>query len=165
MRWRDIKQNRIPEPKTSKKNRKNEKSDVPDYPYATAFERLKAFITDSFLLAMPIFYTVIYLAMGGREGFREHMVGGWAMILIPLGIIVVLFYVVSGQTPGMRAYRLKLIDIKSGKRPTLLPALLRFFYFNLIFFTFFGLFYPLFRKDRRGLQDLLSGTAIVKTEA
>lgn len=165
MRWRDIKQNRIPEPKASKKGEKKRESPLPDYPYASAFDRFKAFVTDSFLLAMPIFYLVIYLAMGGREGFREHMASGWAMILIPLGVIIILFYLKSGQTPGMRAYRLKLIDIKTGEKPGFMPALLRYLYFNLIFFTFIGLFYPLFRKDRRGLQDLLSGTAIIKSEA
>lgn len=162
MRWRDVKQNRIPEPNERSEN--NEDHDLPRYPYAGIMDRLKAFITDSFLLSMPIFYIVIYLVMNGREGFREHMLLGWAFILVPLCIVVVTFYFVSGQTPGLKAYDLKVIDVQTGEKPGLLPSLLRFLFFNIIFFTFFGLFVPFFRKDKRGIHDLLSGTAVVKAE-
>ncbi len=162
MRWRDIKQNRIP-PKSEASKSRSKRTPIPDYPYATILERLKIFITDSFLLAMPIFYIVIYLAMGGREGFREHMGIGWAMILIPLGIVVLLFCVKSGQTPGMKAYEVKMIDVATGKKPSFTLCLLRYLYFNFLFFTVLGLFVPFFRKDRRGLQDLLSGTAMIHT--
>jgi uncharacterized paraquat-inducible protein A len=104
----------------------------------------------SFLIFfVPLLYIVIYLVMNGREGFREHMLLGWAYILIPLGIAVVSFYFVSGQTPGLKAYDLKVIDVQTGEKPTLLSAILRFLFFNLTFFTFFGLFVPLFRGDMK----------------
>ena len=160
MRWRDVKQNKIPkkEPKAAESNK-----NTLQYPFAGVFDKLKAFITDSFLLAMPIFYIVIYLIMNGREGFREHMLAGWLYILIPLGIITTLFYIKTGQTPGYKAYDLKVIDVQTGEKPSWILALLRFLYFNILFFTFFGLFVPIFRKDHRGLHDLLSGTAVIKT--
>ncbi len=160
MRWRDVKQNRIPEPEA---HDSSEVKSTPAYPYAGIAERLKAFITDSFLLSMPIFYIVIYLVMNGREGFRDNMLLGWAYILVPLCIVVVSFYFVSGQTPGLKAYDLKLIDVQTGEKPTLLLSLVRFIFFNLVLFTFFGLFLPFFRKDRRGIHDLLSGTAVIRT--
>ncbi len=157
MRWRDVKQKRIP---PSKEEETKESS--PAYNFASVTERLKAFITDSFLLSMPIFYIVIYLVMNGREGFAEHMLTGWLYILIPLGIIVVAFYVISGQTPGLKAYDLKVIDIQTGEKPSITLALLRFLFFNILFFTFIGLFVPIFRKDARGIHDLLSGTAVIR---
>ncbi len=156
MRWRDVKQNKIP-----KKTVSAEKPKLPKHNYASLKDRFKAFITDSFLIAMPIFYIVIYLVMNGREGFRENMLLGWGFILIPLGIIVILFYFISGQTPGLKAYDLKVIDNQTEQKPSLILATLRFLYFNVVFFTFFGLFFPLFRKDKRGIHDLLSGTSIV----
>ena len=165
MRWRDVRQKRFPEKEQPAKGKTSREEELPAYPYASVSERLKAFITDSFLLSMPIFYIVIYLVMGSREGFRDHMLLGWAYILLPLCCIVVTFYFVSGQTPGLKAYDLKVIDIQSGEKPGFLLALLRFIYFNVLFFTFFGLFVPLFRKDRRGLHDLLSGTAVVRLDA
>ncbi len=159
MRWRDVKQNRIPQEET-----KEPEDNKPAYPYASVIERLKAFVTDSFLLAMPIFYIVIYLVMGSREGFAEHMLLGWAYILIPLGIVVVAFLVISGQTPGLKAYDLKVIDVQSGEKPGVILAVLRFVFFNILFFTFIGLFVPIFRKDGRGLHDLLSGTAVIRLD-
>ena len=161
MRWRDVKQNK--KPLNKKQKTKEELAEKPAYPYASVLEKLKAFITDSFLLAMPIFYFVIYMIMNGREGFSHHMLLGWSYILIPLGIIIVAFYVISGQTPGLKAYDLKVIDIQTGEKPSLLLAALRYIFFNIVFFTFFGLFVPVFRKDNRGIHDLLSGTAVVKT--
>ncbi|RUM68175.1 MAG: RDD family protein [Sulfurospirillum sp.] len=157
MRWRDVKQNRV-----APKSEKRAVEAKPQYRYAGILDKLKAFITDSFLLSMPIFYIVIYLVMNGREGFAQNMLLGWAYILVPLCVIVVTFYFVSGQTPGLKAYDLKLIDIQTGEKPGILLSLLRFLYFNIIFFTFFGLFVPFFRQDRRGVHDLLSGTAIIK---
>ncbi len=157
MRWRDVKQNKIPP-----KSEQSKEESKPKYQFATVTDKLKAFITDSFLLSMPVFYIVIYLVMNGREGFSHNMLLGWAYILVPLCVIVVTFYFVSGQTPGLKAYDLKVIDIQTGEKPGILLALLRFLYFNILFFTFFGLFVPFFRKDRRGLHDLLSGTAVIK---
>ena len=155
MRWRDVKQNRIPQKEQKKP------SIQPQHNYASLLDRFKAFITDSFLISMPIFYIVIYLIMNGREGFRDNMLIGWAYILIPLAIIVILFYFISGQTPGLKAYNMKVIDNQTGEKPTLILSILRFLYFNVIFFTFIGLFFPFFRKDKRGIHDLLSGTSVV----
>jgi uncharacterized RDD family membrane protein YckC len=155
MRWRDVKQN-----KTTQKQ--DAKTTELTFNYASHMDRIKAFITDSFLLAMPIFYIVIYVVMGDREGFAEHMALGWAYILIPLGLVVTIFYAKTGQTPGMKAYEIKVLENKTHHKPTFLTALLRFVFFNLVFFTVVGLLVPFFREDRRGLHDILSGTSIVK---
>jgi len=155
MRWRDVKQNRVTkqsikeEPKTS-------------LPYASHMDKIKAFITDSFLLSMPIAYIVIYLVFGGREGFRDDMFMGWIYLLVPLGIIVVSFYFKAGQTPGMKAYEIKVVDSKTGKKPSILLAALRFFFFNIVLFSVVGLFASFFREDRRGIHDILSGTSVIK---
>lgn len=156
MRWRDVKQHRIPEKDDTLKSQ-----DI--LPYASHIEKIKAFITDTFLLSMPIFYVVIYLVMGDREGFREDMFLGWIYILGPLGIIIVLFYFLAGQTPGMKAYNIKVVESKTGEKPGLLLSILRFFFFNLVLFSVIGLFYSFFREDRRGIHDLLSGTSVIKT--
>jgi uncharacterized RDD family membrane protein YckC len=136
MRWRDVKQKRVaPARKESEK---------PHYPYASLRSRFKAFITDTFLISMPIFYIVIYLVMGSREGFAQNMLLGWAYILFPLCCIIVTFYFVSGQTPGLKAYDLKLIDVQTGEKPGFLLGVLRFLYFNVLLFTLVGLVIPLF---------------------
>ncbi len=157
MRWRDVKQNKI-----TKKEDTPTKSSLP---YASIPDRIKAFITDAFLLSMPIFYIVIYLffdGLRGENGVEGHRLLAWGYVLIPLGFIVILFYIKSGQTPGLKAYELKLIDNQTGEKPSFLPAFLRYFFFNVSFFSIIGIMISFFREDRRGLQDLLSGTSIIK---
>jgi uncharacterized RDD family membrane protein YckC len=113
---------------------------------------------------MPVFYVVFYAIFGSREGFRENMLLGWVYILIPIGVMVILFYFLKGQTPGMKAYEIKVIDNKSEKKPSLLLSFLRFFFFNIAFFSVAGLLMSFFREDRRGLHDLLSGTSVIKAK-
>ena len=129
--------------------------------YATAGMKIKAFLTDSFMLVMPIMYVVFYLIMGGREGFAEHKAMGWIYILIPLVIVQTIFMFRTGQTPGYRAYNLTLIDDTTGKKPSLFIILFRNLAAILSLFTFFGWIMMFFRKDKKTLHDLLSGTATV----
>ena len=55
-KWRDVKQNRIQEEKIIEPIKKSSKNDLASLP-----SRLKAFLTDTFLITTPIFYIVIYL--------------------------------------------------------------------------------------------------------
>jgi len=123
--------------------------------------KIKAFITDSFLLLMPIMYIVFYLIMGSREDFAQHKMIGWLSILIPLIIIQSIFFYVSGQTPGYKAYGIKLIDATTKAKPSLGIILFRNFAAILSFFSIFGWMMMFFRKDYKNLHDLLANTATV----
>jgi len=123
--------------------------------------KIKAFITDSFLLLMPIMYIVFYLIMGSREDFAQHKMIGWIAILIPLIIIQSIFFYVSGQTPGYKAYGIKLIDATTKAKPSLGIILFRNFAAILSFFSIFGWMMMFFRKDYKNLHDLLANTATV----
>ena len=131
------------------------------YPYAKASSKIKAFLTDSFMLMMPILYVVIYFVMGGREAFQEEQILGWSYIFIPLVFVQTLFMLKTSQTPGYRAYSLQIIDENTGEKPTLVRILLRNLYAVLSFFSIFGWIMMFFRKDSKTLHDLLSHTAIV----
>lgn len=123
--------------------------------------KIKAFITDSFLLLMPIMYVVFYLIMGGREDFAQHKMIGWLSILIPLIIIQSIFFYVSGQTPGYKAYGIKLINATTKAKPSLGVILFRNLAAVLSFFSIFGWMMMFFRKDYKNLHDLLANTATV----
>jgi uncharacterized RDD family membrane protein YckC len=131
------------------------------YPYASLGDKIKAFITDSFMLLMPIMYVVFYLVMGGREAFGEHKLLGWIYILVPLVVVQTLFLAKSAQTPGYRAYNLMLIDVSTGKRPSFFIILFRNLCAILSFFSIIGWVMMFFRKDRKTLHDLLSNTAVI----
>ncbi|HIQ28569.1 MAG TPA: RDD family protein [Sulfurovum sp.] len=152
-RFRDIKQGkRVSKPTTISSQ----------YPYAKASTKIKAFLTDSFMLVMPIMYIVFYLIMDGREGFAEAKLQGWLYILIPLVIVQTLFMIKTAQTPGYRAYNLQIIDEKTGEKPTSIIILLRNICAVFSFFSFFGWFMMFFNKDAKTLHDLLTRTAVIE---
>jgi len=158
MRWRDVKQHKI----TKQQEALPESQTLP---YASIPDKIKAFITDSFLLAMPLFYIVIYLVLdglGGADGVEGNRLLTWGYVLLPLSIIVTIFYVKTGQTPGMKAYKVKVIDNKTHEKPSVLLAFLRFFFFNIAIFSILGLLISFFREDKRGIHDLFSGTSVLK---
>ncbi len=129
--------------------------------YASVGLKIKAFLTDTFMLLMPIMYVVFYLVMDGREDFAEHKLLGWIYILLPLIIVQTLFMHFTGQTPGYRAYNITLIDENTKQKPTLFVILFRSLATILSLFTFLGWALMFFRKDNKALHDLLSATAVV----
>ena len=154
-RFRDVKQGKEKEviiEKTSPKNKRD---------YASTGSKIKAFLTDAFMLVMPIMYVVFYFIMGGREGFAEHKALGWVYILVPLVIVQTIFMFKTGQTPGYRAYKLTLIDESTGEKPSLFITLFRNLCAVLSLFTLFGWIMMFFRKDSKTLHDLLSRTAVI----
>jgi uncharacterized RDD family membrane protein YckC len=152
-RFRDVKQG-----KTTKKT-KVEKNKHKHF-YAPAMLKVKAFVTDSFMLLMPIMYAVFYIVMGGREGFAEDKAMGWLYILVPLIIVQTLFMYISGQTPGYRAYDLEVINDSTGKRPSFGLILFRNLSAILTMATF-SWWVMFLRKDNKNLHDFLSNTSIV----
>ncbi len=154
-RFRDIKQGKKHEVTTENTSTKLKRD------YASTGHKIKAFLTDAFMLVMPIMYIVFYLIMGGREGFAEHKALGWIYILLPLVIAQTIFMFKTGQTPGYRAYNLTLIDDFTGEKPSFFIILFRNFCAVLSLFTLFGWVIMFFRKDNKTLHDLLSRTAVI----
>lgn len=122
-------------------------------------KRLKAFVVDSFMLLMPILYVVFYLVFGSRQGFSEHMLLGWFLILLPYGCVSTLFLYRSLQTPGYKAYDLELRCFESEKKPTFMLLLARYAINVVTAITIIGLFVPLFRSDKLGISDIFTHTA------
>jgi len=133
--------------------------------FATNFQKTKSAITDSFMLLMPIMYIVFYLVMDGREGFAEHKLEGWIYILVPFIIVQSAFmFKGDGQTPGYKNYNLKVVDINTHQKPPLFSIVFRNIAMILSIITIFGWAMMFIRKDKRGLHDLLSNTAVISVE-
>ena len=154
-RFRDVKRGKEKEIAREEVSSENKRD------YASSGSKIKAFLTDAFMLVMPIMYIVFYLIMGGREGFAEHKALGWLYILVPLVIVQTIFMFKTGQTPGYRAYKLTLIDDATGEKPSLFIILFRNLCAVLSLFTLFGWVMMFFRKDSKTLHDLLSRTAVI----
>ena len=130
-RWRDTKQGKTP--KEKKKKTKPQKRDKLNLPFASNIEKAKAFLTDTFMIMMPVMYIVIYLGFGDLKTVGEHKLLSWGIILGVAGLIVTLFYTIKGQTPGLKAYELKVIDIQTKEKPSIVSSFLRFIFFISIF--------------------------------
>jgi len=158
-RFRDIKKGNI----KPIENKSKKSTNINNIPFATNFEKTKSAITDSFMLLMPIIYIVFYLVMDGREGFSQHKLEGWIYILVPFIIVQSIFmFKGDGQTPGYKNYNLKVIDIHSFKRPSLFSIVFRNLAMILSIATIFGWLMMFFRKDKKGLHDLISNTTVVR---
>jgi uncharacterized RDD family membrane protein YckC len=151
-RFRKVKQGVI---KTPTKREKSSKGDSIEF--AKKSDLFKAILTDSFMLLMPIIYTVIYLVFGSREGFRDNMLFGWIYILIPLIVAEVLFIKFAGQTPGMKAYNIKLISLDTKEKPSTVTLILRQLLSKVVPLTFLWLL----NKESRNFQDYILNTAFV----
>ncbi len=158
MRWRDVKQKKV----STKLETKHKKELKDQIKYASIPSKVKAFIIDSFLLATPIIYLVMYIVIGSKEKFQTNMLMGWVYILVPLCVIVVAFLYKSGQTPGYKSQDIKLVDSKTQKEPSLLLIILRFWLFILSLVSIIGILLPFFRKDKKALHDILSSTSVIK---
>jgi len=158
-RFRDIKNKNILQEDKTKENIEKDISN-----YAPIGTKIKAFITDIFMLLMPLMYIVTYLVFGSLQEFSEHKLLGWAYMLIPNFIIVTIFFWKSGQTPGCRAYAIELVDSKTLKKPHILAIALRYYFELLSIISIFGVLMAFFRKDKKSLHDLLSGTVLIKTD-
>lgn len=157
-RFREVTQGNVQkDPAKNKPQKESQK-------YASSRDKIKAFLTDAFMLVMPILYVVIYLVMDGREDFAQHRVFGWLAFLGPLVLVQTVFMYLKGQTPGYRAYNITLIDEKTQEKPSLFVIVFRNLCAILSLLTLMGWALMFFRKDSKTLHDLLSATALVKTD-
>ena len=122
--------------------------------------RIKAFIVDMFMIMMPLAYLTTYVFMDGKEDFQGSDEARWALSLI-YGAIIIVFWVLKGQTPGQKAYDLKVVDAKTKENISLPKAILRYFIFIISAVTIALAFLPFFRKDKKTFQDLVANTLVI----
>ena len=153
MRFRKLKK----QAKTKQEQKPELKETVP---YATIPDRIKAFITDMFMIYVPILYIITYAIMDGKDDFQSSDLAPLIAVLL-YGIIYVAFLYKSGQTPGKRAYEMRVVDASTHEKITLSQAILRFIGFLFSATILIGLIFPFYRKDKRSLHDLIANTVVL----
>jgi len=154
-RWRDVRHGKI--------EQKEAKKEIPSFVPAPLVNRVKSFITDTFLLFMPLIYISFYLVMGSREEFAQDLLLGWAAIFVPHFLIIMGFWFFKSQTPGYKAHNIKLVA-NNLQPPSVSQLIVRYFAFILSAFMFAGLILAVIRKDKRTLHDIISGTMLIQIE-
>jgi len=153
MRFRDI--------KNTKKTKNIQKETKQKAHYAKTTLRIKAFITDLFMIYAPILYVITYIFMGGKDEFQESNLApliGVTLYALIYSILVSKF----GQTPGKKAYDIKIVDAKTGELLNFWRSLCRFIMFLFSAAFLLGLMTQLYRKDNRTLHDLICGSVVVE---
>jgi len=155
MRWRDIKKGK---PKSQLEKQAN------NTPYASIASKIKAFLTDMFMIMMPLAYTVTYLVMNGKEDMQNSLIARNSLWVV-YGIVMILFWSLKGQTPGYKAYNLKVIDADTKQNPSILKSFLRYIFFVISSTIIIGELIAFFRKDNKTLHDLLSKTYVIELKS
>jgi len=151
-RFREVKQQKV---------KYGNGTEKPTIPFASLRLKAKAFLTDVFMLLMPMLYISIYLIHDGLKDVAEHRLESWIYAIVPFLTLLTLFMLKDeGRTPGARSQGLKVIEFHSLAKPSLFSILFRNF---TLLFSFIPLFWfvPFFRKDRRMVHDLLSATCLI----
>jgi uncharacterized RDD family membrane protein YckC len=121
-----------------------------------------ALCTLLFLVAAAFGALVGWLAGGRGPGWLATVLAsaGWAIIT---GAYLVVFWTITGQTPGMRLMHLRVVD-QRGRPPHFVRAVVRLIGLFFAIVPLFAGFVPvLFDGRRRALQDFVANT-VVRTE-
>lgn len=166
MRWR-----------TLRKNTQSTSNKSPKTVYAPFAPRALGFLTDIFMIGLPI--SLILMAVFGYD--QMHTAGALDVITHnekalrhppnPLTSIaqIVLFMMITvelwhryTQTPGKKLVHIRVVDAKTLKPASYWKLCLRFVGYFLSLISLVGFFIGFFRRDKRCLHDLLSGTAVIR---
>lgn len=153
-RWRDIKH------QDKQANEQPKVQNDEQLECAAIVSRIKAFVVDMFMIMMPIMYLTTYILMQGKDDFQSSEPARWITALV-FGVIIIAFWVIKGQTPGFKAYEIKLIDNQTKQNVSIVKATIRYILFIISATTILLAFLPFFRKDRKTFQDLLTNSCVI----
>ncbi len=146
--------------KEAKKKKTPKKNDIK---YASYLTKIKAFITDLFMIYIPILYFMTYIVMGDKESFIHSNFAPFVAVLL-YGVIYAIFLAKTGQTPGKKAYSIKVVDEKSKNNISFFRAFLRFVSFLFGVTILIGIILPFYTNKKQALHDIIAKTIEIETE-
>ncbi len=155
--------------------------------YAGFWIRFLASLLDTIFLALPVAIVIYFLSDGNWFDFSQYqqnvmmaMSGNahaldsqpttslkWELFFeVSVLLVTMLFWKKwRGATPGKRFVGIHIVDAKTHKELDNQQAIIRSFGYIASTFSFLiGFLMVAFRKDKRGLHDLLAGTMVVYSQ-
>ena len=131
-------------------------------------DRLVASIIDTVILMM-ITAPLLYLFYGGDYFASEDTLQGVADLVIsyvfPL-IATILFWVYKSATPGKMMLSMKIIDEKTGNKPSAVQSLIRYLaYYLSIIPLGLGFLWIIWDDKSQGWHDKIAGTVVIDGNA
>ena len=155
--------------------------------YAGFWIRFLASLLDTLFLALPVAIVIYYLSDGNWFDFSQYqqnmimaMSGNvhaldkqpqtstqWELLFEVSTLLITLLFWKKwrGATPGKKLVHIKIVDAKTYLDINNTQAITRSFGYIVSTLAFLvGFIMVAFRKDKRGLHDLLAGTVVVYEE-
>ncbi len=155
--------------------------------YAGFWIRFLASLLDTIFLALPVAIIIYFLSDGNWFDFSQYqqnimmaMSGNthaldkqphtslqWELLFEVSTLLVTLLFWKKwrGATPGKKFVHIKIVDAKTYLDINNIQAITRSFGYIVSTLAFLvGFLMVAFRKDKRGLHDLLAGTVVVYEE-
>ena len=156
--------------------------------YAGFWIRFVASFLDTLFLALPVALLIYFLSDGNWFDFSQYqqnlayaMSGNaqkalasqpqtslkWELLFeVSVLLVTMLFWRRwRGATPGKKLVKIKIVDYKTSQDLDNKQALTRSFgYIVSTLFFLIGFIMVAFRKDKRGLHDILASTAVIYEE-
>ena len=152
--------------------------------YAGFWIRFFASFLDTLFLALPIAIVIYFLSDGNWFDFSQYqqniqmaMSGNvnalnnlpktdrtWEIInlIVTITVTMIFWRRFKGATPGKKFVHIKIVDAKTFKDIDNKQAITRSFgYIVSTLVLLIGFIMVAFRKDKRGLHDLLAGTVVI----
>jgi uncharacterized RDD family membrane protein YckC len=133
--------------------------------YAGFWIRTGAAIIDTILILIII--TPILTVVYGKDYWinESFSQGIWDVLLnyIVPAIAVIVFWVYKSATPGKMALRLKIVDAKTGEKPSTGQFIGRYLgYYVSMIPLFLGIIWVGIDKRKQGWHDKLAGTVVIR---
>jgi len=136
--------------------------------YVGFWLRVGAAIIDTILM-LVIVAPVLTWIYGPAYWMSERLVHGPADVLfnwVLPAVAVILFWNYRQATPGKMAIGARIVDAKTGGKPSLGQLIGRYFgYFVSILPLFVGLIWVGIDQRKQGFHDMLAGTVVVRPKA
>jgi uncharacterized RDD family membrane protein YckC len=136
-----------------------------DLEYAGFWMRTGAAIIDTLLIGVIVFpaLTAIY---GATYWSSSRLIQGPADFLLSWvapAVAVVLFWIARQATPGKMAIGARIVDAKTGNKPTSAQLVIRYLgYYVAMIPLFIGIFWVAFDPRKQGWHDKIAGTVVVR---
>lgn len=140
-------------------------SDTTHITYAGFWLRVIASLIDS-LLIMLITYPILFGMYGSDYFLGEKVVAGIGDFLLTWvfpATAIILFWVYRSATPGKMLIKAKIVDAKTGAKPSTGKLIGRYFaYFVSMIPLMLGIIWVGIDKRKQGWHDKIAGTVVIR---
>jgi uncharacterized RDD family membrane protein YckC len=140
-------------------------ADTSGVEYAGFWVRTIAAVIDSVLICIIIF-PILSIVYGSSYWTGERLVQGPVDFLVSWvapAVAVVLFWIARQATPGKMAVGARIVDARTGGKPTTKQLIIRYLgYYVAMLPLFIGIVWVAFDPRKQGWHDKLAGTVVVR---